>query len=56
MTQHTKEHTPRHAANSPEEATIKVEYNKNYIPRHALIEEDSDIQNYNSDIQDIHHQ
>lgn len=44
MTQHNKEYTPRHSANSPAEATIKVEYNENYIPRHALIKEDN-VQN-----------
>lgn len=44
MTQHNKEYIPRHAANSPEEATIKVEYNENYMPRHSLVEKDHDVQ------------
>lgn len=41
MTHQNNNYKPRHAANAPEEATIKVDYNENYIPRHAAIEDNN---------------
>mgnify|MGYP002719794709 FL=1 len=41
MTHQNNDYKPRHAANTPEEATIKVDYNENYIPRHAVTEDDN---------------
>lgn len=39
MTQNNNEYKPRHAANNPEEATIRAVYDENYVPRHATEEE-----------------
>ena len=41
MTHQHNDYKPRHAANTPEEATIKVDYNENYIPKHAVIEDNN---------------
>lgn len=41
MIQNNNEYKPRHAANSPEEATIRAVYDENYIPRHASVEDDN---------------
>lgn len=41
MTHQNNDYKPMHAANTPEEATIKVDYNENYIPKHAVIEDNN---------------